>query len=135
MSGTSALPYANSKLGVDVTIVNAGTYYDGPSISLTAGTWFITAYATLKHTNNQEVTFVVRISTGTTHYASAQEIIHNKNPNFTSLSMTTVVILTTTTTIKLQATADHSNDAFIIAATGSYGSGNNATQISAIRIG
>jgi hypothetical protein len=136
LSGTAALAYANAKLDTDVTLVSAGTYYDGPSITLAPGIWLVNGQVTIKHTKNSAVVFVTRLSTGTTHYSSTESHIHDKNPNVSNLNMSTIVNLTASTTVKIQTACDDSSSiSYMIAATVNYGSGNNATQISAIRIG
>lgn len=136
LSGTAALSFANTKLTTDVTLAVAGTYYDGPGVTLAAGTWLINGQVTVKHTKNDEAIFVTRLSTGTTHYSSTETHLHNKNPNLDNLHMSTIVTLTASTSIKIQTACNHStSDCYMVAATTNYGSGNNATQISAIRIG
>ena len=136
LSGTAALSFANTNLTTDVTLAVAGTYYDGPGVTLAAGTWLINAQVTVKHTKNDNVVFVARLSTGSTHYSSTEVHLHNKNPNLGNINMSTIVTLSTSTSIKIQATCNHStSDCYMVAATTNYGSGNNATQISAIRIG
>ena len=37
----TALTSASAALGADVTLNNTGTYFDGPSVSLGSGTWFV----------------------------------------------------------------------------------------------
>jgi hypothetical protein len=136
LSGTAALSYANAKLDTDVTLASAGAYYDGPSITLAPGIWLVNGQVTIKHTKNSEVVFATRLSTGTTHYASTESHLHDKNPNVSNLNMSTIVNLTASTTVKIQTACNDSGSiSYMIAATVNYGSGNNATQISAIRIG
>jgi hypothetical protein len=132
---------ANAKLGADVTIVTAGTWYDGPSVSLATGTWFVTANGyVLNNVGASDDSSQARISDGSTHYASCSAWADNaatvggEGRPF-SFSMTTIMVLAAPATIKLQVTSTISASNNILkAALVNNGVGNNATQISAIRL-
>lgn len=135
---SSIISRANAALGANVAINVNNTWRDGPSISLAAGTWLVTAHITFIKTGTTLVNWQGRItnSTATTHYASGQAVTPSNNPQGTTMTLTAVVTVASTTTIKVQGTASSgaAASAAMRAATVSNGSGNNATQISAIKL-
>ena len=50
-TSVSAAAYTSSYLASDVSMPTANTFYQGPSITLTPGTWLVTGYLTLDNTN------------------------------------------------------------------------------------
>jgi hypothetical protein len=134
--GGGALSYANAKLtGGDVSMASADTWYDGPSISLEAGTWLVLSQMQFNRTTTTAVQWTSRITDGTTHYASAQHSHASLSGHHVSIPLHAVVTLTETTTIKAQGAAATSSTAqSMLMATTSNSSGQNATQISAVRI-
>ena len=111
----------------------ANTWYDGPSVALDAGTWLVMASATLGRTTTTAGHYNIRISTGTTHYASVQQYHASVANNWAALSCNAIVTLASTTTIKLQAAGTITSDV-LKAATANNSSGNNATGLVAVRI-
>ena len=112
----------------------ANTWYDGPSVELGEGTWMVSgALLVLGTAAMQGIT--ARISDGTTHHASA-EFSYGDNVGYAiTLSLPRrEVALAVTTTIKLQAASTVAG-AVIKAATTVNGSGNNASWITAERVG
>jgi len=130
-----SFPYVSANLAADVALAVTGTWYDGPSVSLETGTWFVTGTVTCNRTATTLAAYYARITTGTVHYASTQMTQPSQNPHSVSLSMSAIVVVGTTTTVKLQATnsAGSASDK-MIAATSAYGSGNNATHIRGMKI-
>jgi excisionase family DNA binding protein len=127
-----SLTYYNSVLGADVSIAVANTWYDGPSLSLGAGTWLVIGQITVLRSTTTATTYSARISDGTNHYASSGDYRASVANNITTLTMATTITLLNTTTIYVQATANQT--ATIKAALVTNGVGNNATQITAIKI-
>lgn len=129
------LTSASAALGADVSLTTSGTWYDGPSVSLAAGTWLVNATVTLNRTDATAVTYFSRITDGTTHYASTQAYQAAVADHSDSVSLSAVITLVGTTTIKAQSTTDAgAATALMKAATTANGSGNNATQIVAVKI-
>ena len=128
----------NIKLAADVSIPTANTWYNIVSVSLEAGTWLINSSLLYLRTNNVADIVYCRISNGsTTYYASASENRIATNNATLNLSTTTIITLTSATTIYLQATQNTTaaaNVALVKAAMAANGAGNNATQITAIRV-
>jgi hypothetical protein len=113
----------------------SGTWYDGPSVSLPAGTWLVQAHITFLRTATTITNYFGRISDGSTHYASSQAYQASVANHSDSMSLTAIVTIGATTTIKVQGTSSAGAAAVLMkAATTAYGSGNNATQITAIKL-
>ena len=134
-TGTLALSLTQQSafLGADVTMTNANTWYDGPSLSLAAGTWLLFASANVGRTATTAGNYDLRISTGSTHYASVQQYHASAANNWAALSCNGVAVLAATTTIKIQVAGTLTNDV-LKAATPNNASGSNATGLIALRI-
>lgn len=130
-----SLTSASAALGADVQLTTSNTWYDGPSVSLAAGTWLVSSHTTLVRTATTAITYFNRISTGTVHYASTQAYQASVANHSDSVSLSAVITLVETTTIKIQTTTNAgASTALMKAATTANGSGNNATQIVAVKI-
>lgn len=125
---TSAIAKATG----DVSIAVANTWYTGAGISLAAGTYLINAQITLSRSTTTALTYSARISDGSTHYASAGAYMPSVANAIMTIPLTTILTLTGATTINVQATATQT--ATIKKALVSNGAGDNATQITAIRL-
>lgn len=116
----------------DVTMTTAGTFYDGPSVSLTAGTWFLVGAVTMTPAAAPR-TFSAKLWDGTTVESSGSAEA-TANDLGVSIALAGTVTVTTTTTWKISATAG-ANSGILKAATPLGGAGNNASHLRAIRIG
>jgi hypothetical protein len=125
--------YVTASLAADVSIAAAGTFVDGPGVSLDPGTWLIVANATISKSTTTLYQGTTRIGDGTTHLSSGQDTCASNNPSACTITMTAIVKLTVTTTIKIQATASTTSCA-LKAACPTSASGNNATTITAKKI-
>lgn len=132
--GDFVIGNANSKLSADVTMTNANQWYDAVSVSLSKGTWLVMGLASINRAATTLCQHGARISDGTTHYVSTQASHPSQNPHAVSLTLSTIIVLTATTTIKLQGVSSVATSGIIKAATANNGSGNNATQITAIKL-
>lgn len=132
-AGSASLSNTQAFLGADVAMANANTWYDGPSVLLAAGTWLLMASATIGRTGTTAGNYNIRISTGTTHYASVQQYHASVANNYAALSCNAIVTLASNTTIKLQAAGTITNDV-LRAATPNNSSGANATGLIAVKI-
>jgi hypothetical protein len=125
-----------SFLSADVSLPTSNTWVNGPSISLSAGTWLVQGHITFVRAGAATTTWFARITDGTTHHASTQTYSESLANVSRSVALTSVITLATTTTIRLQATTNNgAAGAVMKAALTSNGAGNNATQITAIRVG
>lgn len=131
----AAITNATAALASDVALSVSNQWYDGPSISLSAGTWLVMAHATHNRAATTAATRFLRITNKTTHYASTSEYHPSVNPNSANLFVAATVVLASTTTIYIQAATSVGSSAELLkAATVTNGSGNNATQINAIKL-
>ena len=131
--GTEASVSTNA-CSSDVTITTAGTWYTGTSVSLGTGTWLILAYITIGKANTTADVAYARIWDGSTAYASGQMHNPGTNPHLSTISLSYVITLSSSKTISIQGTSSV-NTALIKAALVNYSQGNNATRITAIKIG
>jgi hypothetical protein len=119
-----------------VNLTNANQWYDGPSLSLAAGTWLLTAQAHLDGNASTGTHLMgARLSDGTTHYVAAEARLDGNAANKVTVPLVTIVTLGSTTTVKLQAICSATGPAILKAASVVNGSGNVNTQISAVKIG
>jgi hypothetical protein len=123
----------NAKCSADVTMTNATTWYNGTSLSIPAGTWLIMGTITMGRVSTTAIRYSARISTGSTHYASASQYAPSVNPHYISIALSSIITLSSTTTIYLSGYAT-TGSCVIKAAVADGASGNNATQLSAIKI-
>lgn len=127
-----------ASLGADVAMATAGTFYDGPSTSLAAGTWLVVATVTVGVTHDAAALslrgIVARLWIGTTVEASSEMRIpaNNATNGIGSITLVGVVSPTAATTCKVSVATTLSGT--ILAATPDYGSGNHASRIVAVKI-
>lgn len=125
------LQRASNSLSADVALTLANTFYDGASVALAPATWLIIAHITFSRTVAAACQFTGRLF-GASAYASG-EVSAPASAFAGTLTLTTILTLVTNTTIKTQG-ACTSTDGSIKAACPDNPSGNNATQIIAVRL-
>ena len=129
----AALEDQENYLTGDVALTLADTFYDGPSLSLDAGTWKLdgSVLADNDSASNRNVT--VKLWDGTTVKSSAYHRFNANNK--ASISVRGTVELTSTTTWKISAAAD--GNACLIRATpllNNTGCDNTASYLTAVKI-
>ena len=125
----------SASLSADVALTTTATWYDGPSVSLPAGTWLVIGQITHVRSATTAETIYSRISNGTTHYSSTQFYHASVTGTGVILPMIAKITLAATTTIKLQATSSAgASTSTMKAALTANGAGNNATNIIAVRL-
>lgn len=131
----ASLSSATASLAADVQVTGNNAFVDGPSVTLDAGTWLVTATATFQRNATTAVHWVARLSTGTTHYGSSQHYQASVSGHTVSISLSAIIVLAAQTTIKLQgASSAGSTTSLMKAATPNGASGNNASRINAVKI-
>lgn len=127
------LTFSNTALGADVSIPSANVFVDVLSLTLGAGTWMIAAQAAI----NSAITsggITMKVYDGsTTNYASSFSNYGNNGDSY--VSVVTKVVLSGSTTVKLALTANAVSSTLVKAAARINGAGNNATQLSALKVG
>jgi hypothetical protein len=135
---THTLETVTAELSADVTMTNADQFYDGPSVSLRAGKWFVTGAVCVSASGTtQLVKATAKLWDGTTVYASGYATAPSMGSGTSAVQipLSAVITLTGTTTIKISAAEDSLTGQFIRAAAPANGAGNNASFLRAMRIG
>ncbi len=130
---TGALSNSSSSLSSDITMSPANSWNTGPSISLDAGTWFITGTITITNPNGSAGNTTARLYNGSSTISSSESYTR-EDPLSTSISLSGIVTLLSTATISIDANGTQNNYVMRAAAVNN-GEGNNASYINAIRIG
>lgn len=125
---SSALSNSNNKRSTNVTMTNANQYYDGPQLSLIAGTWFVSGNVTILPGGVGQ--FTAKIWDGTLNYASGEQLFDDA---VGTIHLSTIITLGSTTTVRLAA-AGNIAGGIIRAAAVTNAAGNTASQLSAIKI-
>lgn len=141
LSGTYPNPGINltsseANVSADVTMANANQFYDGPSLSLAAGTWLIIGTITVASANNSILRATAKLWDGTTVESSTEATSPAMGTNLrglVSLTLSGIVTLGATTTMKISAAATVASS-LIKAAAVDNGAGNNASFLRAVRI-
>lgn len=130
------LSNTNASLAADVTMTTAGTFYDGPSVSLAAGTWLVLWKALFTHTGAQ-IEFAGKLWDGTTVYDEAHDDVDPAGTStyHNSLSGHAIVTLTAQTTVKISVSADTNGQTLKRNAVFGSATSHTPTRISAVRIG
>jgi hypothetical protein len=122
-------------LSADVQLANTNQWYDGPSVTLPAGTWLVRASATFIRNTTGVAHWTGRISDKTNHFASGQQYTASVSGIAFTMSVEEIITLASTTDIFFQASTNAGNAAALMkAAAAVNGVGNNATRITAIRL-
>jgi hypothetical protein len=126
-----------NQLSSDVTMTTAGTFYNGPSLSLTAGTYFLSGTVTLQTTSvTAAVQFVCKLWDGTTVGASTEAVAGATSSAAVKnepISLSAIVVPTGAATWRIACTSNTASQ-LIKAATPQYGAGNNASTLVALKI-
>ena len=123
-----------SALSADVTMTTAATFYDGPSVNVTAGTWLLIGNLTAKgSTTNERMRLEAKLWDGTTVLASGTTASAAVSgiTSFTSVPVCAVRTATGNETWKISGAGAANNQLISAAVT----SGNTASYLRAIRIG
>lgn len=140
LAGPNAAPFPLTtifnKLGSNVAMTLANTFYDGPTAVCTAGTWLLIAGTTITSSSATGFQITTKIWDGTTALSSGElEMAQIVAGMYTdSLILAAVATPSSTTTYKA-STAATGTGATIAAAAPNNGAGNTATWIIAIKLG
>jgi hypothetical protein len=127
-----AATQTSAQLGADVTMTSANTFYDGPTITVSPGTWLLVGEITGYTTVNSITQWTAKLWDGTNVVSSVQATQENDS-SVINLPLSALVTITTTTTYKISA-ANSSAGATIKAATLNNSAGNNASRLNAIQL-
>jgi hypothetical protein len=122
---------STNQLAADVTMTSANTYYDGPSLTLTAGTYLLVGHVTCMITGNTGQ-YTAKLWDGTTVTDSAAQT-QSSNTFPVSLSVCAVVTPTGSTTYKISV-ASGTAGGKILAAAPTNAAGNTASTLVATKL-
>lgn len=133
--GVAELPLttASNLLGGDVTMTNTNQDYDGPSVSLAAGTWFVCGSVLVALDVDSD--FVAKIWDGTTIAAAGQQRVRGVAAQCT---LAAIVSPGSTTTYKVSVSHNSATTKTLKAAgfaSNTVATGNKVSWIFAVRIG
>lgn len=119
-------------------MTTAGTWYNGPTATLAAGTWIISCQVTVASANNTLQRVSARLSnSSTTYYAEAEGISAAAGTNIrgvVTIPLFCYVVFATQTTVRIEATAS-ANSALLKAEINQSSSvADMATKIVAVKI-
>ncbi len=115
-------------LASDVALTSANTFYQGPSLTLAAGTWLLLGSAFFTGLGSNYAT--AQLWDGNGNVLSSGEVLGAKN----SLFLTGVVVLTASGTFMISAACSGTGATMAAAATDN-GVGQNASYLVALQIG
>lgn len=121
-----------ANLSADVNLNNTSNFFDGPSVSLTTGTWDLEGIVLVQDTAGI-ANIVAKLWDGTNVEHSTQHTLAASN-YVSGLALKGRVTVTSTTTWKISVRDITSTSGKILAATVSAGSGNNASMLKATRV-
>lgn len=109
--GGGSLTTASGIQSADVTMTTAGTYYDGPSVSCTAGTWFLVGQCFVLAGTTAGRVFTAKLWDGTTATSITSFATQGTAQNSqTPFHLAGIVTPGSTTTYKLSATSSVNSD-------------------------
>jgi hypothetical protein len=120
-------------VGADVTMTSANTFYDGPSLSLSAGSWQLYGQVSVLDTTAAGSKITAKLWDGTTALASAESESEAAGVPFT-LPVSWAVTPTVTTTYKISAASTVAANGRIKAAVTDNTAGNTASYLLAIPV-
>jgi hypothetical protein len=128
-SGTAVTVSSNYLTG-DVTMTSANTFYDGPSLSLAAGTYILNGHVAYLETGTGSY-FTVRLWDGTT--VISEGLGRTENAVGVTVSISGTVVLVGTTTIKISGASNAAGRA-MKATIASNGTANKGSYLIAAKI-
>ena len=131
VGSSSALTTATAALGADVAMTAGNTYYDTVSVSLAAGTWMLVAEVEVVGAN--AIGISAKLWDGTTVFRSGSFTVA-VNTYTGHITMAAIVTPGSTTTYKISV-AGNTTGGTAKAAMTLNGAGNNATALTAVKVG
>ncbi len=128
--------YSVNSLGADVSLASAGTWYDGPQLTLAAGTWLLVASLTIAAMPTTARGYTGRIYDGSSSLVSVESGVAAETTQSPALNLVlaTVVVSAGGVTYKAQVTPSGATAGSLKAATPDNGVGNNASTLVAVKL-
>ena len=100
---TTGISTAQSFITSTINLTNAYTWYTITSLTLASGTWLLLSNILCQRAGTSTRAFSIRLTDGTTTYASGSQGMASATGNATQISCSVVITLTASTTITVQA--------------------------------
>lgn len=127
LTASNSLDYFYNAISADVTLTSVDTYFDGPSLSLEAGTYFLSGAVTIDRSTGGSPT--AKLWDGTQVVSSGRA---DSSSDFTdSIHLSGTIVLPVARTVKISV-ACNTGTALIKANTDVNNAGNNASFLTAI---
>lgn len=127
-----ALTVSENFITGDTTMTNANTFYDGPSLSLAAGTYLLDSVITLDSTTAHW--FTAKIWDGSTLMSASPSEYNSTNGGGIALAIHGYVVLGSTTTVKVSAACDGTGGKIRATDPAGNGTTNKASYLRATKI-
>jgi hypothetical protein len=118
-------------------MTTAGTAYDGPSVSLAAGTWLVMAYVTVKSANATAQRVTGYVWNGTVYYASAEGASPSQGSStagYVNLKMAGIAVLAAPATVKITCKSTANSSVICRNPGDNSPAANNGSQIVAVKL-
>lgn len=122
-------------LAADVALTAAGTYFDGPSVALTAGTWLVMGQAQVGNSTTASGEASIKLWDGGSVVWASSHSNGIAAGEYSGVHVAAIVQLTAPATAKISATLQSTATGTMKAALSVNGVGNNATSIIAVKLG
>ena len=116
----------------DVTMGTVNTFFDGPSQSLPAGTYLVSATVQLQPVS-VAADITARLWDGTNVFAEGTQYASGGNA-YVSITLSAIVTLASTTTVKMSAAANAGTAHKILKTVPANGTANKASKLSFVRV-
>lgn len=127
----SLTSFASTFAGATVAL-GANVFSTGPSLTLGAGSWFVSGTILVGSNVATSVRFTVKLTDGTNNFVSGQESIPAVTSTYCSIALSSLVVLGGSSTISMQAAADVAG-CFIRGRPWQNNAGSTATYLAALR--
>lgn len=121
-------------LSADIVCTSANVYYDGPSVTLTAGTWLLMGSVQIVSVSAGAGYADAKLWDGTTAMASGE--LYLAATGLCSIALMGIAAISSTTTYSIAVATQQANARIKAAiSAGGLGAGNNASTLRAVKIG
>jgi hypothetical protein len=109
--GPPAIVNQQNQLGSPVTMVTPATFYDGPTLTLAAGTWLLIGKLSLTASSTGARNLQVKLWDGTNVYDTANfEVTGTASDAIVAVPVFAIITLASGDTVKISATSTSAND-------------------------
>jgi hypothetical protein len=139
-SGSSSLSYLEHTVGTNVVMLSANVYYDGPTVTLTAGTWLVTGHITVKSANATAQRITGKLWDGaSTVWASGQGAAPSQGTGtagYVNIPFTAIVVVASGTTVCKISAASTAANSVLLSTPGdnATGIGTTTSRLEAVKI-